>query len=131
MKIFGKILGVLVAIIAVYAVYVFVNKLYYPPLPISGISAKETIDILQKSESKVAEIAKEGDSIWYITRIENRGIMDAEEAIKQMVFSEGWEFKEKDGSGLFFEKDGERLIATTEMWTKNYVLVNIPRNFKE
>lgn len=40
-----------------------------------------------------------------------------------MVVSNGWEFKDKDGAGLFFEKDGEELIATTQMWTKNYVLV--------
>lgn len=127
MKIIGKILGLVVAIIAVYAIYVYVNKLYYPPLPISGISAKEVIDVLKESDSKMVEIFEEGDSIWYIINIENKSFMEADETIKQMVVSEGWEFKEKDGSGLFFEKDGDRLIATTKMWTKNYVLVKIPR----
>ena len=54
----------------------------------------------------------------------------SDENIKQMIGSNGWEYKEKDGAGLLFEKDGKRLIATTQMWTKDYVLVKIPSNFK-
>jgi hypothetical protein len=123
----GMILGIFIAVIAVY---VLINKLYYPSLPIDDISAKEAIDKLKESDSKVAEIAVEGDSIWYITSSGNKGISIADENIKQMVVSNGWEFKQKDGGGLFFEKDGERLLATTQMWTKNYVLVKIPSNFK-
>lgn len=107
-------------------VFVFVNKLSYPSLPVDGLSAKEAINKLKESDNEVAEIAVEGDSIWYITSSENRGISTADENIKQMVGSRGWEFKQKDGSGLFFEKDGEGLIATTQMWTKSYVLVKIP-----
>ncbi|GAM12373.1 hypothetical protein [Mesobacillus selenatarsenatis] len=127
MKKVGFILGIAIVIIAVF---IFVNKLYYPSLPIEKLSAKEAIDKLKESESEIAEIAVEGDSIWYITRSENKGISIADENIKQMIGSNGWEFKEKDGAGLFFEKDGRRLIATTQMWTGNYVLVKIPSNFK-
>ena len=116
--------------IAVIAVFIFVNKLHYPSLPIDDMSAKEAIDILKESESKIAEIAVEGDFIWYITRSENKGISIADENLKHMIGSNGWEFKEKDGAGLFFEKDGRRLIATTQMWTKNYVLVKIPSDLK-
>ncbi|NKE07605.1 hypothetical protein [Mesobacillus selenatarsenatis] len=127
MKKVGFILGIAIGMIAVF---IFVNKLYYPSLPIENVSAKEAIDQLKESESKIAEIAVEGDSIWYITRSENKGISIADETIKQMIASNGWEFKEKDGAGLFFEKDGRRLIATTQMWTGNYVLVKIPGDFK-
>ncbi|WP_102262541.1 hypothetical protein [Mesobacillus jeotgali] len=127
MKKGGFILGIAIVILAVF---IFVNKLYYPSLPIENLSAKEAIDILKESESKIAEIAVEGDSIWYITSSENKGISIADENIKHMIGSNGWEFKEKDGAGLFFAKDGRRLIATTQMWTGNYVLVKIPRNFK-
>jgi hypothetical protein len=127
MKKVGFILGIAIVIIAVF---VFVNKLYFPSLPIENLSAKEAIDKLKESESKIAEIAVEGDSIWYITRNENKGISIADDNIKQMIGSNGWEFKEKDGAGLFFEKDGRRLIATTQMWTGKYVLVKIPGNFK-
>ena len=127
MKKVGFILGIAIVIIAVF---IFVNKSYYPSLPIEHLSAKEAIEKLKGSESKIAEIAVENDSIWYITSSENKGISIADENIKQMIGSNGWEFKEKDGAGLFFEKDGKRLIATTQMWTGNYVLVKIPGNFK-
>ncbi|OCA88492.1 hypothetical protein A8F94_24360 [Bacillus sp. FJAT-27225] len=127
MKKVGFLLG---SVIVIIAVFIFVNKLYYPSLPIEKVSAKEAIDKLKESDSKLAEIAVEGDFIWYITSSENKGISIADENIKQMVGSNGWEFKEKDGAGLFFEKDGKRLIATTQMWTEKYVLVKIPSNFK-
>lgn len=127
MKKVGFILGIAIAIIAVF---IFENKLYYPSLPIENLSAKEAIDKLKESESKIAEIAVEGDSIWYIISSENQGISSADEYIKQLIGSNGWEFKDKDGAGLFFEKDGRRLIATTQMWTGNYVLVKIPDDFK-
>ncbi len=121
---------ILVLFITVIAVFVFINKLYYPSLPIDDISAKQAIELLKESDSKIAEIAVEADSIWYITSSENKDISIADENIKQMIGSYGWEFKGKDGAGLFFEKDEKRLIATTQMWTKNYVLVKIPSNFK-
>jgi hypothetical protein len=127
MKKVGLKLGIAIVIIVVF---IFINKLYYPSLPIENLSAKEAIEKLKESESKIAEIALEGDSIWYITSSENKGISIADENIKQMIRSNGWEFKEKDGAGLYFEKDGRRLIATTQMWTGNYVLVKIPVIFK-
>lgn len=127
MKKVGFLLGFVIAIISVF---IFVNKLYYPSLPIENLSAKEAIEKLKESDSKIAEIAAEGDYIWYITSSENKGKSIADENIKQMVVSNGWEFKEKDGAGLFFEKGDKRLIATTQMWTENYVLVKIPSNFK-
>ncbi|WP_391205762.1 hypothetical protein [Psychrobacillus sp. L4] len=128
MKKVGFILGIVIVIIAVF---IFVNKSYYPSLPIENLSAKEVIEKLEESDSKVVEIAFEDEMIWYITRTENEGILVADEYIKKMISSNGWEFKEKDGAGLFFEKDGESLIATTQMWTKNYVLVKIQSKFKK
>lgn len=127
MKKVGFILGIVIVMIGLF---IFVNKLYYPSLPIEKLSAKEVIGKLKESDSKIAEIAVEGDFIWYITSSGNKGISIADENIKQMVVSNGWAFKEKDGAGLSFEKDGKRLIATTQMWTENYVLVKIPSDFK-
>jgi len=126
-----KIVFILGIVIVIVAVFIFVIKSYHPPLPIESLSAKEVIGKLEKSDSKVVEIAIEDDTIWYITRTGNEGISTADENIKQMISSNGWEFKEKDGSGLFFEKDGERLIATTQMWSKKYVLIKVQSKFKK
>lgn len=113
----------------IFVVFIVVNKSYYPSLPIDNLSAKEVIEELEHSDNKVVEIAVEGDTIWYITRTDNQGILIADENIKQMIGSNGWEFKEKDGGGLFFEKGGERLIVTTQMWSEKYVLVKVQSKF--
>lgn len=128
MKQVGIILGIVVVIVAVF---IFVNKSYYPSLPIDNLSAKEAIKKLENSDEKIVEIATDDDSTWYITRSQSEGVSVADENIKQLTGSKGWEFKEKDGAGLFFEKDGERLIVTTQMWTKKYVLVQLQNKFEE
>lgn len=48
-----------------------------------------------------------------------------------MLSQKEWVFKRKDGSGLFFEKQGEDLIITTQKWTGDYSLINIPMKFDE
>jgi hypothetical protein len=127
MKKVRYILGILIIAIVVF---IFADKFYDPSLPIEDVSANEAIDKLKESNSKITEISVDTDFIWYITSSENKGISIADENIKQMVVSYGWEFKEKDGAGLFFEKEGKRLIVTTQMWNGDYVLVKIPSDFK-
>ena len=117
----------LAILLGVILTVVYVNKLYFPPLPIDGLSPKEAIQTLKASHSKIVQIAEEGEHLWYLTKIENKGIDSIDETIKQLVTAKGYQFKEKDGAGLFFEKEGDRLIATTQMWTKKYVIVKIPR----
>ena len=124
MKQVGIILGIVMVIVAVF---MFVNKSYYPSLPIDHLSAKDALEKLKSSYEKIVEVATEDDYTWYITKSQS----EVDENIKQMICSNGWEFKEKEGSGLFFEKEGERLIATTQMWTKKYVLVQVQNTFKE
>ncbi|HJF33955.1 MAG TPA: hypothetical protein K8V56_19495 [Sporosarcina psychrophila] len=127
MKRSGIILGL---VVGVAAVFLFVNKSYYPSLPIENLSAKEVIKKLKNSDEKVVEVATDDDSIWYITRTENEGISIADDNIKKMIGSKGWKFKEKDGAGLFFEKDEDRLLVTTQMWTGKSVLVQVRNKFK-
>ena len=128
MKKIGIILSI---VIVIAAVFIFVNKSYYPSLPVDSLSAKETIEKINKSDEKIVEIAKDDKSIWYITKNGEEGILTVDENIKKMISTKGWEFKDKMGSGLFFEKDDEQLIVTTQMWTKKYVLIQVQNQFKE
>ncbi|AST91259.1 MULTISPECIES: hypothetical protein [Sutcliffiella] len=122
-----KVVALTGIVLVVLIVIVYINKLYYPSLPIDGVSAKEVINKLQKSDSKFVQIAEKDNLVWYITPTENQGILVADERIIKFLESSGWIFKEKEGSGLFFEQDGERKIVTTEMWTGKYVLVKVPK----
>ncbi|CAG9621541.1 hypothetical protein [Sutcliffiella rhizosphaerae] len=128
MKRAGVIFGIILIVMIIVS---FVNKLYYPPLPINGITGKEAIAKLQNSNSGMVEIATEGDYVWYITSTENQGVYKEDLLTKKLMVSYGWEFEEKLGSGLIFVQDGETMVVTTEMWTGKYVLIKIPSNYRD
>ena len=45
--------------------------------------------------------------------------------INKQLAKEGWRFKTQEGSGRFYERDGETLIVTTKMWTGKYILATV------
>lgn len=116
-------------IILLVGTFVFYNKLYLPPLPIENISKKTVIEKINDSETRMVKLPNENGKEWYV--IKEGNISAADEMIKVMLNQNGWIFKEKDGSGLFFERHGKSLIVTTQMWTGDYVLVKIPAKFNE
>jgi len=121
-----KVLIVIGVMLLIYGVFVFYNKLYYPPLPIENLSKKEVLDKLNDSDGQIVYLSKENNYEWYL--INERNMASADEIIKELVSKNGWVFKQKDGAGLIFEKQGNRLIVTTQKWTGDYVLVQIPSN---
>ena len=124
-----KILITIGLIVVLVGAFGFYNKLYYPSLPIETISKKEVVDKLNHSDKDIFKLTSENGKVWYIVNERNQSNVD--EVIKEMMSEKDWIFKEKDGSGLFFEKQGEDLIVTTQKWTSNYSLVDIPRKFDE
>lgn len=122
-----KIGLLIVALFVVSGVFIVSNKLLYPPLPIDSLTPKEAIQKLNASPFDLVALSNDKQATWYLATISARGIQKVDEDIQQMMANEGWAFLEKEGSGLFFEKNGERSIVTTEMWTKQYVLVQIQK----
>ena len=122
-----KLLILIVVILLIYGVFVFYNKHYYPPLPIDNLSKKDVIDKLNDSDEQSVYLSKENNYEWYL--INERNMASADEIIKELISKNGWVFKQKDGGGLFFEKQGNRLIVTTQKWTGDYVLLQIPTTF--
>ncbi|MGE7024057.1 hypothetical protein [Solibacillus cecembensis] len=112
-----------------FGTLIYSNKLYYPSLPIENMSKKEVIKKLNGTDQEIVPLTNENDKQWFI--ISERNISEADEMIKEMVIQNGWTITQKEGSGLFFEKQGENLIVTTQKWTGNYVLVEIPDPFGE
>ncbi|MFB2515034.1 hypothetical protein [Lysinibacillus sp. OTC-L20] len=122
-----KIGLLIVALFVVSGVFIDSNKLLYPSLPIDSLTPKEAIQKLNASPVDLVALSNDKKATWYLTAISARGIQKVDEDIQQIMANEGWAFLEKEGSGLFFEKNGERSIVTTEMWTKQYVLVQIQK----
>lgn len=128
-----KKVGIILSIIGiVVASYLFVTESYYfyPSLPVDNLSARYVVEKLENSDAKVAQIAEEDNYTWYIT--ENRkdkDISSSDENIKEHISSNDWRFKEKIGSTLFFEKENENLVVSTQMWTEKYTLVQVPNKY--
>lgn len=122
-----KIGLLIVALFVVSWVFIDSNKLLYPPLPIDSLTPKEAIQKLNASSFDLVVLSNDKKATWYLTALSARGIQKVDDDIQQMMANEGWAFLEKEGSGLFFEKNDERSIVTTEMWTKQYVLVQIQK----
>ena len=123
-----KILFAILLIATLAGTYIFINKLYYPPLPIESMSKKEVVHALKSSDEKIVPLTVENGKQWVLINERNQTIID--ELIIDMLQNYGWAFKAKEGSGLFFEKQNTKLIVTTEKWTSNYSLVDIPINYK-
>ena len=123
MKKLGLISSLLVMAIVVF---MYVNKTFYPPLPIENVSAKEVLKKLHTSNEQIIEIAIDEQATWYMTKNSEGGIKTVDENVKKIIVERDWNFKEKQGAGLIFEKNSEELIITTQMWTKKYVLIRIP-----
>lgn len=119
----------IISILVIVFVFAFFNKVYYPSLPIENMSKKEVIEKINDSDQQIVKLTDENSREWYITSERNQSKVD--EIVKEMVSLNGWTFEQKEGSGLIFEKQEEKLIVTTQMWTGNYVLIEIPSNFND
>lgn len=124
----NKIPLVILFIAVLAGSYIFINKLYYPPLPIDSINKKEVIEKLNNSDEKIVPLTTEKGKQWFIVNEHNQAIVD--KIIVDMLQQYGWAFKAKEGSGLIFEKHNSKLIVTTQKWTGNYSLVDIPTHYK-
>ena len=120
------IISLVFIIIVIFSIFISLNKLHYPSLPIESITPKEAIQKLNESNQKLAEISKENEVTWYIIK----NTEDVNGNIEHFVSSNGWVLQKIEGNSLFFEKGNEILIVSTEMWTNKYRLVKVPSNFR-
>jgi hypothetical protein len=51
---------------------------------------------------------------------------DRYKVVIDFMKEKGWAFEEQMGSGLIFEKDGERMVVETRQYTRNYFVWSIP-----
>ena len=123
-----KIPFIILLLATLAGAYIFINKLYYPSLPIDTMSKKEVVHTLKISDEKIVPLTVENGKQWVLVNEHNQTM--ANELVIDMLHNYGWTFKEQNGGGLFFEKQNEKLVVTTKRWTGNYSLVDIPINYK-
>ncbi len=120
------IISVVLISIILLAIFIYFNQLRYPALPADVESTpKEAVQKLNESDQPLVEVSKDNEATWYIMKNSE----DVNKQIQDLISSKGWIFKNIDGNSLFFEKDDDELIVSTEMWTKKYRLVKVPTHF--
>ncbi|MEW9674278.1 hypothetical protein [Ammoniphilus sp. 3BR4] len=119
---FGTAILVVMFIIGI----VVASKAYYPSLPIGSVSKSEVLALINDSTEPIVKIAEENGYEWFITRMEQG---KAYQNLKNMMNNNGWKFKDQMGAGFIFEKNGTEVIATTEMWTRKYVICKIKKDW--
>lgn len=113
-----------IVVIGVISTYMALStKFHYPELPFSNKTKYEVANLATTSTLPLSKITQEDGYIWFVTD-DSEDI--AEESLKKRLQKNGWEFIEKDGSGYFFERNGERVIIESEKWTSNYLLFQLP-----
>ncbi|MBU8733280.1 hypothetical protein KM915_25040 [Cytobacillus oceanisediminis] len=120
------IISVVLISIILLAIFIYFNQLRYPALPAEVESTpKEAVQKLNESDQPLVEVSKDNEATWYIMKNSE----DVNKQIQDLISSKGWIFKNIDGNSLFFEKDDDELIVSTEMWTNKYRLVKVPAHF--
>ena len=113
--------------LALLVTSMYFNPLRYPALPadIDSVTPREVVQKLNESDQPLVKISKGDEATWYMMRNSE----DVNQQIEKLVSSRDWGFKGADGNSLFFEKDDDTLIVSTEMWTRKYRLVKVPAQF--
>ena len=106
-----KISIAILLIVVIAGAYIFINKLYYPALPIDTISKKEVLDRLHHSDEKTVFLTIENGKEWFI--IDERNQVNNAEIITDMLQNYGWAYIEQMGSGFFFEKKKRKINSHT------------------
>lgn len=48
--------------------------------------------------------------------------------LKERMHDKGWNFVEQEGSGYFFESEGERIVITMKQWKHSYIIFSVQEN---
>ncbi|GGK17380.1 hypothetical protein GCM10010965_08020 [Caldalkalibacillus thermarum] len=73
----------------------------------------------------MAKVTEEDGYEWYVAR---QG--EAYEQLQDMMTDRGWQLVEQMGSAFLFKRGEATLIIESEMWTRYYVLFQIPSSVR-
>lgn len=80
---------------------------------------------LEFSNSDYEQFTTNENSYRYIS--ENTNSYSRHNALKKLMSEDGWELKEQFGSGLVFQKDEETTVVETRLYSKYYLIWDVPK----
>lgn len=123
-RIKSKIITIITTIVVTFSILGFVVGAYGnvifqegDPIPLIRSIAK-----LEFTDADFVLYAQGPDQ--YVSEFESGS--DRYKVVKDFMQEKGWAFKEQMGSGLIFEKDGDKIVVETRQYTRNYFVWSIP-----
>lgn len=102
------------------------TKFHYPDLPFANKTKQEVAKLAVSSELPLSKVTQQNGSVWFVT---DDSIDVAEDSLKQRMKKNGWEFVNQSGSSYNFEKNDEQISITSQQWTSNFLLFQLPLGF--
>ncbi|MCH1624295.1 hypothetical protein [Fredinandcohnia quinoae] len=122
----NKTIGFVFCIIILFVLYNTFRVGFYPDSPITAINKNDILEKLQSSSKNITFLTSDNDYLYYITEFDKGNGM---ERIIELMENNGYTYQTQEGAGLFFIKDDNQIIISTEMWTKKYMIFKIPSSF--
>ncbi|QDX92746.1 hypothetical protein EEL32_22660 [Brevibacillus laterosporus] len=117
MKTSWKVIWVL---LGVFVVYLWIDNLPYPPLPLASMPVERAMAMVKEQPDHLVNIGKEGGYEYYMMEGSQK---EAAELLKHKMDKNGYRFVEQQGAGYFFDRNGQKQVVTSNMWTGNYVIL--------
>ncbi|HZG14553.1 MAG TPA: hypothetical protein VE710_05980 [Candidatus Bathyarchaeia archaeon] len=119
----NRLLLWMVLFIGAFAMFTLERPIFtYPAVPFPASKA-EVLRDLKGAENTLVKLADDVRFSWY-------GMKDpqgqAVEHVKKHMSLHGWSYEDQNGAGYFFAKDGKKLIITSQKWTREFTIFQVP-----
>ncbi|MFD0711590.1 hypothetical protein [Paenibacillus sp. GCM10027626] len=101
------------ALVVIYAVN-YINNI--------GLDNLKLMYTLKTSDQLIIQMDDEGHYLGMGKRLSGHKLL------KERMAKEGWAFTEQLGSGYLFEKAGEKMVITSQIWNHYYIKYNVKDN---
>lgn len=98
----------------------------YPPLPFQTVEKKVVVSQLKQADDQLIMLGSDENSQYMWVGAKTGSGRNAAERLKSILEDAGWSFHEQEGAGYFFHQGSEKIVITSQMWSRDFVLFKIP-----
>lgn len=113
------------ALAGIGVIFAFVAALALMYINNTGIDNIKLMYKLHKTDYEILRMPEfEGRDNRYLALRDS----NVKELILERMNMEQWQYTGQEGSGYFFEKNGQTAIITTKIWNRNYIICTVQNN---
>lgn len=102
----------------------------YPPLPFQTAEKQVVVSQLKKADDQLILLGADDDSTYIWVGARTASGLQAAETLKSILKQAGWSFHEQEGAGYFFQQGTEKIVITSQMWSRDFVLFKVPASLR-